>query len=115
MSISIEPIRGVTVGSYGQTITLTVVDRTGTVQDLSDYDSDGITVIGVSPSGRKTVTATGSFVSDGSDGQVSFSWADGDIDVSGKWKAQIELTTATELFKTRTVDMDVAPSLRDTP
>ena len=110
MAITIEPILGVMAGSYGQTITLTVVDEDGTVQDVSGYTT--ITIVGQSPDGRKTATANGSYVSDGSDGQVSFTWASGDIDRSGTWILQMEFTTASEVFKSQPTEMVVGRGLR---
>lgn len=110
MAITIEPIRGVMTGSYGQTITLTVVDEDGIVQDVSGYTT--ITIVARSPDGRTSATANGSYVTDGSDGQVSFSFTSGQIDRSGPWNLQMEFATASETFKTRATEMDVGQGLR---
>jgi hypothetical protein len=110
MAITIQPIRGVMVGSYGQTITLTVVDEDGITQDVSGYTT--ITIVARSPDARKTVTANGSYVTDGSDGQISFAFVDGDIGRSGLWNLQVEFETSTEIFKTRPTEMDVGQGLR---
>ena len=83
-----EPLRGVQVGSYGQACQITCVDRKGAAQDVSGYT--GIKVRAMAPDSRTAVTATGSYVTDGTDGKVSFSWADGDIDREGNWSIQIE-------------------------
>jgi hypothetical protein len=112
MAISIEPIRGVMVGSYGQAITLTVVDDEGTVQDVSGYTT--ITVVTRSPYDLKTLTSTGAYATGnlGTDGAITYSYASGDIDRSGKWKVQVEFITGTETFKTRYTSMDVGEALR---
>jgi len=110
MAITIEPIRGVMVGSFGQTITLIVVDEDGVVQDVSGYTD--ITVISRSPYDLKTVTSSGSYTSDGTDGSITYSYVSGDIDRSGDWKVQAEFSTASETFKTRPTTMDVGMGLR---
>jgi hypothetical protein len=112
MPINIEPVRGVMVGSYGQAITLTVVDDEGTVQDVSGYTT--ITIITRSPHDLKTLTSTGSYATGslGTDGAITYTYASGDIDRSGKWKVQVEFATGTEVFKTRYTTMDVGEALR---
>lgn len=113
MSVTIEPIKGIIVGSYGQGIVLTVVNDDGIPQDISGYDSaTGLLIVGIPPSGRGVRTATADYVSDGSDGQLSFAWADGDIDQSGPWKVQAELHKTGELFKTYFGEMEVGVGLR---
>ena len=111
MTVTIEPILGVMVGSYGQTITLTVVDDDGIVQDVSGYTN--IIIVAQSPDGRANSTATGSYGTNlGTDGEISFSWADGDIDRSGTWIIQVEFSTANEVFKTQPAEMVVGKGLR---
>jgi hypothetical protein len=64
------------------------VDRKGAAQDVSGFTT--ILVNAMPPDSREAVTATGAYVTDGSDGKVQFSWADGDIDREGNWSIQIE-------------------------
>ena len=87
---------GVYVGDFGYTITITLKDEDGTVQNVSTY-STSQTIYLRSPDGSKEVTCTGSFNTDGSDGKIDFAFASGDIDRPGLWKAQVVLfLTATK-------------------
>lgn len=108
----VQPILGITVGSFGQDIVFTIVDSTGAAQNVSGYAT--MTIIAVPPDKRKVVTATASYVVAGADGEVHGSFADGDIDVPGNWDIQIEFLAAgnAERFKTYPGIMDVGEGLR---
>jgi hypothetical protein len=108
----VEPILGVTVGSYGQTIVFTVVNEKGVAQDVSGYNT--ITIVAIPPDRHKIVTAAATYVVAGADGKVQGSFIAGDIDVPGLWEVQIEflVTPAAELFKTYPGIMDVGEGLR---
>ena len=86
-----KPLRGVNVGSYGQLITVTFTSS-GVAQDITAY-SGTKTMVANSPSGRRQVTATLTFVV-ATDGTLSFNWASGDINRDGMWTVQIELLDA---------------------
>lgn len=90
-------LRGFVVGEYGKTNAVTLTDFDGTVQDVSSYTTKQ--VVCRSPDGRKTITSTGAFSTDGSDGIVTWSFSSGDpLDRSGLWEAQAVLTkTGAEL------------------
>jgi len=105
-------IRGVSVGSYGQTIQVTLKDLDGNVQDVSSFNATN-TVYATSPGKAKDVSATISLVSGGSDGVVSWSWADGDIDRPGDWEVQIVLNSATVRVKSFIGQMSVIPALAE--
>jgi len=109
---NIGVVRGVAVGSYGQTIVITLRDLNGVVQDISAYAST-LTAIGKPPGGKKIATATVTWNSDGTDGIVSFSWASGDIDESGEWELQITLNSATARVKSFIAKMPVIPALQE--
>ena len=83
-------IKDIVVGNYGQDIVLTAKDRDGNTLDLSTYTGTK-TLYARAPQGNKTVTASVSFVTDGSNGQVSFAFASGDIDQDGTWLGQVKL------------------------
>ena len=111
----IKPIRGVIVGSSQQTIRATCVNDDGVAQDVSGYTDK--TVVGVSPDGRKTVTATASYTNppgDGSTGLVEWSWGKTDIDRAGPWEIQIEFYKGAggEMAKSYVGIMDVGKALR---
>jgi len=111
----IKPIRGVIVGSSGQTIKATCVNDEGVPQDVSGYAS--ITVVGVSPDRKKTSTATVTYTNppnDGTTGLVEWSWALGAIDRPGPWEVQLEFynSGSGEMAKSYVGIMDVGKALR---
>jgi hypothetical protein len=111
MAVTIEPIKGIMVGSYGQGITITVVNEDGVAQDISGYTE--WTIVGLPPDGRGAKTATAAYSGNGgTDGVLTFSWASGDIDRSGTWKVQAELSKSGEIFKTYFGEMEVGIGLR---
>lgn len=106
-------IRGVAVGSYGQTILVTLKDFDGSAQNVSAYEEGTKTAIASSPDGRKVATASISFNTDGSDGVIEWSWADGDIDRSGDWEVQIVLDSGSSRIKSYIAKMPVIPALQE--
>ena len=110
---NIGVIRGVSVGSFGQTILVTLRDLEGVVQDVSAFTGTR-TAIAQRPGGRSPLrTASVAFNSDGTDGIVSFSWADGDIDESGEWEIQITLNSGSARVKSFIGKMPVIPALQE--
>ena len=83
-------IRDIVVGNYGQTIIVAAKNRDGDTLDLSTYTGTK-TLYARSPNGNKVVDAAVSFVTDGSNGQMSFAFASGDIDQDGTWLGQVKL------------------------
>ena len=99
-------ITGLVAGQYGTSITLTVVDDEGTVVDLSSYT--GITIKAISPDARTTLSFTGAFVSDGIDGQISFSPASNKtFSRDGAWEGQVQFTASSILVLTVIFEMEV--------
>lgn len=105
-----EPLRGIMVGSYGQSCQLTCVDRLGTSQDVSGFTD--IRIVGMPPDNRNAAVANGSYVTDGSDGKVQWQWASGDITTEGNWRIQIEFHKTGVVAMSYTGIMEVGPSLR---
>lgn len=105
-----ESLRGVMVGSKGQLCQLTCVDRKGAAQDVSGFTT--IRVVAMPPDSRVAVAAAGTYVTDGSDGKVQFSWAAGDIDREGTWSLQIEFHKTGVIALSYLGSMDVGPALR---
>ena len=105
-------IRGVAVGSYGQSILITLKDLDGNVQNVSGFTGTK-TAIGIAPNKRKTVTATITFNSDGSDGVITWTWASGDIDTPGDWEVQITLNSGSSRIKSYIARMPVVPGLAE--
>jgi len=74
---------------YGNDIILTFTDEDGNALDISDASSVNLVVGDLD--GSTFITKSMSFVSDGSDGQVKFSFNSGDITVSGYYDAVIQV------------------------
>jgi hypothetical protein len=102
-------IKGVVVGQYGQAISLTVVDRRGNAVDISTYTT--ITVSLRDPFTLKTLTYSASFITDGTNGQIQFTPATGDIDRSGDWEGQISLDKATARALTSVFTVEIQKRL----
>jgi hypothetical protein len=106
----LNKIRGLVVGQYGESISLTVVDKNGSTVDISTYTS-GITVTFRDPKSLKTVAFTGTFVTDGTDGKVKFTPATGDLDRPGMWEGQIALEKASAVALTRVFEVEIDKAL----
>lgn len=78
-------VDGCVVGEFGKTIIVTCKDTEGTVQNISSYGGTKEMKF-KSPKGNKAVTCTASFVTDGSDGKLSWSFAEGSLVESGDWE-----------------------------
>jgi len=95
-------------GDYGQTIVLTVLDTdTETAADVSAYTT-AIQVWLKDPDGN-VESKTGAFVSDGSDGQVSYTLADGDIDAEGQWGVRARVASGSAVLSSKWHYFDVKP------
>lgn len=106
----INVITGVVTGEFGSPILVTLVDERGNIRDLSGFTDVSVTVR--SPDRLKSVTLSASFVTDGVDGKVQFSPADGDISQAGTWDGQITLLINTGVVaKTMKFKMPVEESL----
>lgn len=101
----IQTINGVVVGSYLQVIQVACVDADGVAQDVSGYTTR--TAVAMPPDHRKTVTASVTYVTDGTDGLVQWSFASGDIDRAGNWEVQLEFSTVSKMVKSYTAIMEV--------
>ena len=78
-----------TRNDYGNDITLTFTDEDGNALNISDASSVNLVVGDLD--GSTLITKSMSFVSDGSDGQVKFSFNSGDITVSGYYDAVMQV------------------------
>jgi len=105
----INILNGVFVGEYGDPIIFTMVDEDGTAVDISSYTA--MTVSVRSPDELKDVDWTGSFITDGSDGQLQITPSNGDIDRVGVWKGQIKLTKSGVVSKSYIFTMDVGEDI----
>lgn len=93
-------------GDYGQTGELTFVDvDTGNAQDISSYSSS-IQMILRDPTGAEA-TVTASFVTDGTDGKIQYTLANGDIDAAGNWKVRGKVSTGTAVLTSEWLEFNV--------
>lgn len=87
----INKIKGITVGQFGDTIQLQVVDKNGQAVDISAYTGTK-TVTLRDTFTLKTLSYTATFVTDGTDGEFQFTpTAATEIDRAGKWEGQLKL------------------------
>ena len=103
---TLNRITGLVVGQFGSAIPLTVVDDDGQVIDVSSYT--GITVRAISPDARTTLEYEGENVSDGTDGEISFTPTSSEtFDRDGTWKGQVQFTATGILVLTVIFEMEV--------
>lgn len=94
---------------YGISFVYTVTNEDGTAQNISDASSvslkigryDGITAI----------TKAMSFYSDGSDGKVQCSFADGDLDTAKYYDAEIHVNYSSGRLASKQFTLHVLPDL----
>ena len=105
-------LRGIHVGSFGTTITITLVSS-GVAQNLATYTGTHV-ARARSPRGHKYVSATVTTAT-ATDGTVTFSWANGDIDRGGLWMLQVEMGGAADadLLGSDPIPMPVGPRIRN--
>jgi hypothetical protein len=102
----INKITGIVVGQYGEAISLTVVDKNGNAVNISSYTTS-ISVTIRDPLTLNSKTYSGSFVTDGTNGQIQFTPSAGDIDRPGTWEGQIKLEKASAIALTRVFTLEV--------
>ena len=103
-------LRGFVAGEFGKNNIVTLKDFDGVVQDVSSYTTKQ--VISRSDDGRKTITSTATYVTDGSDGQVQWSYGSGDpLDRAGLWEGQVVLTKSGGELRSYVFDMEVDKEL----
>jgi len=107
MGITTSPLlRGLVVGEYGKVNSITLKNFSGAAENVSIYTGNKYVV-------RKSITCTASFLTDGSDGIVTWSFGSGDpLDRDGIWEAQAELNCSSSLAKSYPFDAEVKLELR---
>ena len=113
MGITTSPLlRGLVVGEYGKVNSITLKNFSGAAENVSIYTGNKYVVFR-SPDKRKSITCTASFLTDGSDGIVTWSFGSGDpLDRDGIWEAQAELNCSSSLAKSYPFDAEVKLELR---
>jgi len=111
MTLTLPELKGLVVGEYGKVQSVILKDFDGAVQNVSTYT--GMTLVFRSPEGTKTVTASGAFVTDGSDGAIAWAFtSDSYLDRPGTWEGQAELTKTGFSVKSLPFDVPVEKTLR---
>lgn len=82
---------GIHLGDVGTIIQITITDCSGTAIDISN--ATNIEFVFKKPSGA-SITRTGLFVTDGTDGLVKYTLIADDIDEIGTWKIQVNITAS---------------------
>ena len=103
---------GVHVNDYGTNIDVTVQEAEVAL-DISAATS--IVYVFKKPvvegSPAETFERAASFITDGTDGQVRYILAPGDIVVAGKWKLQVVVTTPTGVWHSCSTSFTVSSNL----
>jgi hypothetical protein len=95
----------VVAGDYGHVMDLTVQDvDTEAAADLSSYTT---VQVEFKDPGGSIVTKTAAFATDGSNGVVRYTLADGDIHVGGKWAVRAKLSKDGALLRSVWEDFTV--------
>lgn len=91
-------------GYYGREVVVTVQED-GSAVDVSEFTTR--VVVLRAPGGAAVKEKVAAFVSDGTDGQLTFTFADGDLDAVGEWLLQVQLTKVVEEVTTQFVPSSV--------
>ena len=111
MTLTLPELHGLVVGEFGKGQSVVLKDLEGAIQNISTYT--GITVVCRSPEGTKTLSSTGSFLTDGSDGGVTWSFtSDALLDRPGTWEGQIVLTKTGYEVKSNIFEIPVDRTLK---
>ena len=96
------------VNDFGTSLRATIKDEDDAVIDISDAAS--IIFILEKPN-LTTITASGAFVSDGTDGKVQYITQSGIIDTMGQWRLQVFLDFPDGEFRTNIYNFKVYKNL----
>ena len=109
---SVPLLRGNVVNEYGKTQAITIKNFSGVVQNVSSYTGTKNAIFR-SPDSKKTIVCTATFLTDGSDGVVVWSFSSSALlDREGTWNGQIELRKTNNLMKSYYFDLEVGKELR---
>ena len=97
---------GIIAGDYGQVCQLTVNDiDTNAAANISGYSTSQEYLL--TDPGGNTATLTAAFDSDGSDGLLAYTLAEGVIDESGKWVVRAKVTSGSAVLTSKKHKFDV--------
>ena len=88
----------ITAEDYGQVLTVTIKDTdTDAAADVSSYSTTQVVFL-KDPAGNVSDALAAAFSTDGSDGLVVYTLADGDIDEPGLWHICARVTSNTAVL-----------------
>lgn len=100
-------LTGIVNGMYGQAVQLTIKDiDTDSAADVSSYSTSQKMQL-KDPSGNTSDHTTAAYDSDGSDGLINYTLADGDIDETGTWAIRTYITSASAVLISQWLEFDV--------
>ena len=100
----------ITSEDYGQTLTITIIDTdTETAADISAYTT-AKQVFLRDPSGNVSAALTAAFETDGSDGVITYTLANGNIDEPGMWHICARVTSGTAVLTSEWKSFQVGES-----
>ena len=94
------------VGDFGLAINLTVADSKGVFIDISAATAE----YEIEDPKRNISTVTASFVTDGSNGKLTYVLVSGDLDEPGRWKVRVKITEGvSKCYRTEKLEFPVNP------
>lgn len=100
----------ITAEDYGQILTITIKDTdTDAAADISAYTT-AKQVFLKDPSGNISTAKTAAWVTDGTDGQIKYTLANGDIDEPGMWHICARVTSGSAVLTSEWVSFSVGES-----
>ena len=90
-------LNGIVKDDYGYALELTYIDvDTESAADISGYTTSQSVIL--RDPGGNSATKTAAFKTDGSDGVVTYTVADGDIDEEGTWNVRVQVESGAGLL-----------------
>lgn len=96
------------ISDVGTKLQITIKDQDGTVVDLSSCTAKQIKFV---KGDGSTATEDLTFLTDGTDGRVYYTFDSDDINISGVWKYQAIITYATGVWHSNIGRITVKPNL----
>jgi hypothetical protein len=100
-------ITGLIKGEFGKTIVITL-QKDGMAVDISTYTT---ILVKLAHDNKLFLSKPALFVTNGADGQISFSFSEGDLSESGKWELQVDLLRTGELTKSDIETFEIGNSI----
>lgn len=97
------------VGQFGPRIEITFVNSAGAAIDISA--ASVAKEISLQKPDKSVSVKTASFVTDGTDGKIDYTLADGDLDVAGLWRVQGRVEGPAFEYSSRVIDFRVNPNV----